>query len=1472
MSRTFLNELHEEILQRLTCKDFIEKIDISEEKMQALLLNKAFAIKLSSLSSKERISCKDVYELSIEILTSIEEELPKNWLEYVYNYVLSKSFPELVRLELKSKYDNACYVYLEIMKIVFMRFQIHQGLDEMCFDLFVQNNLEYGDYSGYDEFIKTYKQNHIYELIRLNDELTNSELYNKIKNIWSNSLQLINKTKNLNFDIKYSLMFSLLIGIVMGKLAAYTSENTYGKSYYTNYWFERFNLSNIIGIDICDDITEHNYNCLTVELFILLCSSSESKIKDFDFFIRSNNTESANVLFYEENEINNYYKNLSTINNFKIMSILSAEESFNNMLERAKSTKSWKDIMTFLNVFNEYSLLLNKSRKLKILDFLYSLLSNEDHEIRKTSAKLLGKIIAIIDINKYSISLDDSCITIKLWNKYLELFMLSKDKSDKENASFYLYDFIDSFIKNLRDDKIEAYIDALLINFKKIDSDEYTSALFLSSLASIRINHFNEKQVGILFDNIIKHLNSDNEDIKFISLNCIYNIIQSEVIEDKHSDWIFKQLRIKILKYIQTIRLDDKLGINFLKYKILLCIDKTDKLITEYNDFMRLKSKRISEIFLINLKSATNWMEKIVNIDFILDIVRNSNDVVILHAAAHLSNLIKVSAKELVRSKAGKALLSISPYLTSDQRNEISIELTNGLEIGEFEISRYIPSSLGKFILLLDTKELDEIVFEIFRLYKDSDNHVSSLVLQVFSVMIENYSENKDIFDQNIDEYDTKFIKILSIVISGLANTDEQIKRDAMLLIGNHIFNSKILEANDKYKIFKLISKKIISLRDEKNTNYISFLNSAVVFNHIYKFLYDYDKALKDKYPVISNEKIAYFSNTFDPFTLAHKKLIKDTRKKGYTVFLRIDEHNWEKNAGPYNIRKKIVDISISDELGVYLLPEDLDISKRNSHCIQIKEEFNEDSIDPQALKYIDSIGISVPIADTNKHKAIVNKRPFTIEVINDFGLNIKDKSKSSISDDMSKYIYKYTNLLENVGEELSNKRMNLLVIRDNTKDKKLLGFSAFHQIGTAQMYNEFKNIEVASYVRENTSGKIVIIDGIYINPAESLPDLEQSLLTETLLYSLKNDFTYALYCNTLLNYNNPKIIELLKLHGFKKLDYCDVKNDIYAVDMKFPLCLTLDVQNYIREPFISSDRIKVAIDETRRRLKLELTKIYPNNLVLYFDVQMLQQAIVEKINQESKDNICVPFGNVFNGKSIENFITKSLHIEKYFKYGNVSDYVIKEYPFYQSIDSQLDVIKAFDKPIILVDDVMHNCHEFMGLEKIIETKDLTINKVIAGILSSQGKDRIEMQGREVDSAYFIPNLRIWLRESLLYPFFGGNTVLDGDELKLNLIPSINQILPYTSPSFMGEISKQAVYDLSKLCLENAMSIALALELEYKNIYDKGLVLRNLHQLLNTPRYPVKGNNISYDLNQGISSYIENDIKNLARIESVIKL
>lgn len=1573
MSRVSLNELHEEILHNLTKKDFIKKISLSEEKIQSLVLNKTFTTKLSVLIAKIRISCDDVRELSIEILNSLSENLPKDWLKYVYEYTLYKSFPDSVSIKLNPKYENAVVVYLEILKTVFYSVEKHQDFESFSFNSFISNNsIDLEQNEDFQKFKKVYRDNYIYELIRLEHELTNSKLYYRIKAVWSLSMQIAQNLKMSGVNLKPWLVSCLTIGHFIGNYAIKHENNNI--AFYTRQWFERFDLSNIIGVEIYNDVSSICFGHLTIESLILMYSDLRvdiknnaktylnsleqiektitehldiskdqgrliiDKIKDFESYLSSNNVDikfSSEVLcninntiatvLLEENEIIDYYKNISVESNIEVMNLLSDEINFNYMLEKAKAAKSWKDIMIYLNIFDEYTLYLSKRKKMKILDFLYSLLNNSDQEIRKLAAKLLGKTIALFDSNKVENSLDSELSSINLWEKYLRLFILSENLNDRENAVFYLHDFIDSFIKSVSNDTVEIYIEVLLKYFETISSDEDTVILLLTSLSSIKIEFFNNEQIDI----IIKYLNSDNEDIKFISLNYIYAIIQNENLGES--------LISKILKHVQNINMDDKVGINFLKYKILLNINKTDKIITEYNEFMRIKSKRISEIFLINLKSATNWMEKIVNIDFILDIVRNSNDVVLLHTATHLCNLVKVSAKEVVRNKAGKALLSISSFLTIDQRNEISIELIKGLEIGEFEISKYIPNHLGKFILLLDTKELDEIILEILRLYNDSNSHVSSLTLKVFSVMIENYSEYKEIFEQNIDEYSNRFTKILSIIISGLANNDEQIRMDTLFFIGNQIFNSKILGENDKYKIFKCISKKLISLIDEKNTDYLNFLNTANSFNYIYKFLSGYNNVLNDKYDVTINNKIAYFCNSFDPFTLEHKKIIKEIKSLGYDVFLEIDESSWWKNTQPYKIRRKIVDISIADELDTYLLSEGLRINFANAEDITklksmfadkeiyivtrkemllnqavYKQKLSKNSIyafnhlildsdniydsdeadkinevrkkikgeiidlsisaineakslaiDSQALKYIYNTGIYLR---EPQDKTLADKRSFKIEIINDLSENI--------ADEIGRYIFMYTNLYENIGEELVNKNISLLVIRENSQENKLLGFSAFHHIGTAQMYREFGNIEIANYVRENTSGKIIIIDGIYTNPSEKIPELEQTLLTETLLHGLKNDFTYALYCNTLLNYNSNETSELLELHGFKKLSAIDIKNDIYAVDMKFPICLTLDMQNYIKEPLISSQRLKALVSDTRKRLKLALTKLYPNSLVLSFDVQMLQQALVEKISEISlndSDYLCVPFGNVFSGKTVAGIATKSLHIEKCFNY-DTGDFEITQYPFYSPISKQIDVIKSFNKSVILVDDVMHNCHEIIGIDKILRDKDVDVKKIVAGILSSNGKDIMEIRGRKVDSAYFIPNLRLWLRESMLYPFLGGNTVLSENELKLNLIPSINQILPYASPSFMKDAAKDVIYDLSMLCLENAKDICKTLEQEYKTIFDKNLVLKNLCEVLSTPRYPVKGKNLCYDLNQKISEYIENDIKNLIMIGNIVKI
>lgn len=67
-----------------------------------------------------------------------------------------------------------------------------------------------------------------------------------------------------------------------------------------------------------------------------------------------------------------------------------------------------------------------------------------------------------------------------------------------------------------------------------------------------------------------------------------------------------------------------------------------------------------------------------------------------LHIAAHLSNLVKVSEHVIVRHDAGTALLRIIGLLTPDQRNEIVVELMKGLEVGEYEFPNIFRSIWGR--------------------------------------------------------------------------------------------------------------------------------------------------------------------------------------------------------------------------------------------------------------------------------------------------------------------------------------------------------------------------------------------------------------------------------------------------------------------------------------------------------------------------------------------------------------------------------------------------------------------------------------------------------------------------------------------------------------------------------------------------------------------------------------------------------
>ena len=168
----------------------------------------------------------------------------------------------------------------------------------------------------------------------------------------------------------------------------------------------------------------------------------------------------------------------------------------------------------------------------------------------------------------------------------------------------------------------------------------------------------------------------------------------------------------------------------------------------------------------------------------------------------------------------------------------------------------------------------------------------------------------------------------------------------------------------------------------------------------------------------------------------------------------------------------------------------------------------------------------------------------------------------------------------------------------------------------------------------------------------------------------------------------------------------------------------------------------------------------------------------------------------MLRGRIVPNTVTKTLHTDKVFS-PDLKESTLEAFPYYAPIPSQVRTLKSFNRPVILVDDLMHPGFRFKVLGPILKQEGVPIQVVLVGVLSGYGKDLMRTLDQPVDAVYFLPRLNQWFVEATLYPFIGGNTVRRPNSPVPGLLPGINHILPYAAPAYMAECGREAVVRLS---------------------------------------------------------------------------
>ena len=457
--------------------------------------------------------------------------------------------------------------------------------------------------------------------------------------------------------------------------------------------------------------------------------------------------------------------------------------------------------------------------------------------------------------------------------------------------------------------------------------------------------------------------------------------------------------------------------------------------------------------------------------------------------------------------------------------------------------------------------------------------------------------------------------------------------------------------------------------------------------------------------------------------------------------------------------------------------------------------------------------------------------------------------------------------------------RDGVLILRHTRSGERILGFLTLRTVSDRELYGALGDGDLADAVRCRAAGRIRLLTGLYLArvPVGGY-DAGQLLLTEALSQAMGEDCGYAAWYGAA---PAAEVLDLLARQGFVSIAGTE-ERPLLLVDMRSPAVLLQNIPTTLKEPFSSDLQVLASIQKAHHQLQRAICGLYPGALVLSLNAGVIYHRLVGKLTvlngvpaeptspRVLGPKMCVPFGKILRGSAVPNTVTKTIHTDKVFA-PDLRSFTIEAFPGYAPLESQIRTIRSFRRPVMLVDDLLHSGNRIQVLDPLFRREGVDVDRCVVGLLSGRGRDLMAARGREVDSVYYIPNMRAWFVESTMYPFIGGDTVGGARASVPGLTPAVNLILPYAFPKFYKECGREAVFAFSRTCLENSRGILLALESAYRERYARNLTLSRLSEAVILPLSPDKGGCLRYDASQPASMCVENDLKMLLRMRELLE-
>ena len=450
MTKKRIRQMNSALRRRLTNRPAADWLPDGETFARALEAEN-YMQRFAPLFHGERLRCADVLALCRPELDALRggREPEQGWLAYTYDFARRLLYPERDAAE---PYGPGAVFLLSVLQVLFAaEGELLPRDPAWTFDFLTEEELSgCACAASYGQMLRSWKREYVYELMRLGLEATPYRTLEHIAGVHHVAMTAARALHRAGVALDLALVSGSAAGHDIGKFGCRPGERVpYLHYYYTDLWFRRRRITDIGHVAANHSVWDLEPDYLSVESLLLIYADFRVKqsrgpdgqeitrisslaeafdvilakldgvddakrrrymrvyarLRDFeqlmvdkgvDVTLRGHDTPPRPVkqtALMTDDEALHALTMQCVEHNMELMSRLTGQRSFAQLLELARGETNWRRLRAYLGVFESYSLYLHITQKVQTLAFLYELLMHREGDIRRQAAALLGEII-----------------------------------------------------------------------------------------------------------------------------------------------------------------------------------------------------------------------------------------------------------------------------------------------------------------------------------------------------------------------------------------------------------------------------------------------------------------------------------------------------------------------------------------------------------------------------------------------------------------------------------------------------------------------------------------------------------------------------------------------------------------------------------------------------------------------------------------------------------------------------------------------------------------------------------------------------------------------------------------------------------------------------------------------------------------------------------------------------------------------